>query len=457
MSRSDKHIILAVAFSQFVTPFMFSGVGVTLPAIGHEFSASALQLGLIESVYIGTSAAVLLPMGKIADLTDKKFIFKIGLILYALFSFLLGATFSIESMLFLRFLQGIAAGMLLPTSMAILTELVPREQLGKAIGLAIGSVYLGLSSGPFVAGILSTYVSWRAVYFFGASLIVVATVTSYVFLPTSKRLSKFKIDLAGSLTVMLAIGLLIAGSANLHKNKMGIFLMLAGVVAAAVFIVIERKVKDPLINIVMISNNKIFSRAVVVQFLNYSGTFGMTLLFSLYLQSIKGMSAQRAGIVLMISPVLMATLAPVFGRLSDRFPPSLLAFGGMFLCAISVGLGLAITVDSSMLSVYILFAFMGLGFSMFSSPNMNIIMSSVEKKDLSIAAAIAAKMRTMGMVVSLIIINTCLSFFMGKEMITNQSRDKYMTVMHTSLLFFSLLMITGIWFSIQSLRRHGRR
>ncbi len=224
--RKQNNIILSVAFSQFVTPFMFSGVGVTLPSLALELHATGIHLGLIESVYMGVTAAVLLPMGKIADLTDKRTIFKTGLVFFTILMVLLGLTQNIELFIGLRLLQGLAGGMLLATNMAILTELIPRQNLGKAIGLAVGAVYLGLTTGPFVAGIVTTNFGWRFVYFFGALLLGITTWISFRNIPSTKKMQFVKIDFWGTLLIITTIALFVSGSASLKSARAGYTMML---------------------------------------------------------------------------------------------------------------------------------------------------------------------------------------------------------------------------------------
>ena len=130
---SEKAVILAVVISQLAVPFMFSAVGITLPAIGRELHAGGTALGLIEAVYLGASCAFLLPLGKLGDLTDRRAIFKAGLVLFSLTTLLLGLSNDIEVFIALRLLQGLAASMMLATNVAILSEIIPKGSLGLSL------------------------------------------------------------------------------------------------------------------------------------------------------------------------------------------------------------------------------------------------------------------------------------------------------------------------------------
>ena len=123
---SNFPILSAVLLTQFIMPFMFSGITVTLPSMGREFQASAIALGLVEIVYLGASGALMLPFGRIADLTDKQFIFKVGLLLSTLTTLSLGFATSIEMFIVIRLLQGVTIAMTTATNLAILADIYPR-------------------------------------------------------------------------------------------------------------------------------------------------------------------------------------------------------------------------------------------------------------------------------------------------------------------------------------------
>ena len=144
-------ILVFVVMSQFSSAFMHSIMGVTLPAIGSDLDASGVELGLAESIFMGTAAALLLPIGRFADVTDKNTLFKSGLLALGITTFAIGFQPSIESVIGARFFQGVAAAFLTATGMAIVADIAPRNRLGQMLGLAIGATYVGLAVGPYFA------------------------------------------------------------------------------------------------------------------------------------------------------------------------------------------------------------------------------------------------------------------------------------------------------------------
>ncbi|MCL9779968.1 MFS transporter [Vibrio sp. S4M6] len=406
-----------IILSQFAAPFMFSGVGVTLPSIGHDFNADAVSLGLIETIYLGSSAAFLLPMGKLGDMFDKKLLFKLGLGFFALCTLLIGFVPSITWMLVVRFFQGIASAAFAATSMAIITEVVPPQNRGKAFGMSIGAIYAGLASGPFISGIITQALSWHWVYWISFIPLAIATFFSSTSIHSeavSKTSSKKAIfDYLGSVLIVVSLMLLIFGGALLSRSHVGYWLIAAGIVVAAGFVKLERHSANPLIDIRALIYNVKLRESLLIQMLIYSSAFGTTFLFSLYLQILRGYDAEIAGRILIVGSVVMACLAPFAGRLSDKYSPRVFATVGTGSILISVLLATQISNTSSLTYIIAILLFQGVGFALFSSPNMTIIMSSVDKSKTSVASAIAAKTRSLGMVMSMLVTTVVTSIMIG--------------------------------------------
>lgn len=441
-------IVYILSLSQFSAPFMFSGVGITLPVIGNELQASGVQLGLIEIIYLGAASAFLLPIGRYADLTDRNRIFKIGLLIYAITTLILGFLSSIPLFIALRFIQGCAAALVMATNMAILTENVPKEKLGKAIGINIGAVYLGLSAGPFIAGWITTQFGWRWVFHITFVPLVVSYLLIQFMLESGWKWPKITFDWLGTLLISITVFLLIAGSATIGESVLGYFLSAIGVVVGVLFFIIEKRLPHPLIDLKSIRQNTTFSFALAVQLLMYAGAFGISFLFSIYLQINKGLTPQAAGQILVVSPVVMALFAPICGRLADTFSPKLLATFGLGFSLISTLA--AIGVDEVTTIPYLIgvLVFQGFSFALFSSPNMAIIMSSVTPKEYGLASALSAKMRSFGMVVSMMIITIFMSLFVGQHMI-NTHPAEYLLVMRSSFIAFSAFAAIGTYLAMK--------
>ncbi len=406
-------VVWTVAFTNFTMPFMFAGVGVALPAMGRDLALSGAALGLFETLYLGTATALMLPAARVSDAADKKSLFTLGVASFAVLTLTLALLPSVPLMLFLRTLQGGAAALIAATNMAILTETVPRGRLGRAMGLNVAGVYLGLAAGPFAAGAITTALGWRWVFVLSGLLSLGATVTAIVTLPRCWVWPQIRFDWPGALASATGLALLIVGSAVVGESPLGWGLAGAGVALLALFVAIEKTASSPLLSLGVLTGRPVLLRALALQFLTYAGAMGTSLLFSIYLQVALGWTAREAGWLLVISPVLMASLAPLAGRAADRMRPQLLAALGVTLISVGTVAAWRVSITSSMTLIVVSLVAHGLGFALFSSPNMTVIMGNAPSDRTAMASALSALMRGLGMVVALMLITGFMSVYLG--------------------------------------------
>lgn len=219
------------------------------------------------------------------------------------------------------------------------------------------------------------------------------------------------------------------------------------------FIALEARTKHPVLNVSLFRNNRVFALSSLAALLNYAATFGMTFFFSLYLQFVKGMTPQQAGAVLIVQPVAQALFSPFCGRLSDRYSAAWVATGGMALCAAGLGISSAVSESTSLTVIVAIFLLLGLGFALFSSPNMSVIMGSVAPRYLGVASGLVGSMRTLGMMTSMTIITVLLSVFMKGHAITYETQTDFLLTVRAALSCFCLLCGGGILCSFGRLRR----
>jgi MFS family permease len=406
-------IVWTVAYTNFTLPFMFAGVGIALPAMGRDLAMSGAALGLFETLYLGTATAMLLPAGRISDAGDKNSLFTLGVALFAAITLALAVAPSVPVLLTLRVFQGVFVSLVAATNMAILTESVPRGRLGRAIGLNVGAVYVGLAAGPFVAGAITTALGWRWVFAISGLLSLAATVMTFLILPRRWVWPRLQFDWPGALTSATGLGLLIVGSALLGESPRGWWLAGVGLALLVVFVGIEKSAPSPLLSLSVLTGRRVLLRALTVQFLTYAGAMGTSLLFSIYLQVTRGWTAREAGWLLVISPALMAALAPTAGRAADRMRPQLLAAVGVTLIFVGTVAAWFVSTTSSMTLIVVSLVTHGLGFALFSSPNMTVIMGNAPPDRTAMASSLSALMRGLGMVVALVVITGFMSAKLG--------------------------------------------
>ncbi|WP_136796893.1 MFS transporter [Desulfosediminicola ganghwensis] len=451
-TRQKNHnlILLIICIVQFITPFMAAGVNVALPAIGEYYQASTFQLSLAAMLYILGLGCLLLPSGQLSDLYGRKKIFLSGIIGFCCTSIIITFSPDITIFLILRFIQGMATALITTASFAILSSVIPPEKRGRSMGIIIAFVYAGLSAGPALGGFLVDYFNWQFLFWFTAAFGIVGLCLSIAVLRGEwwgDRTQRF--DFTGSLLFALVISCLtVSITGKEWVGDWATLLMISGVIGAGLFIIIERRVSSPVLPVNFLLSNRSLSLSALAALLNYAASFGIIFFFSLYLQSIKGLSPQNAGLLLMIQTLIQCILSPSAGKLADRIYPGKLATVGMGLCALSLFMATRIEANSSLSFIIIVFIIMGLGFALFSSPNTTLIMNSVPKERYGMASSLTAIMRNLGMLVSMAISTFLVEHFMGHSLLRADTHEPFMNSMQWGMACFAGISCLGVLCSV---------
>ncbi len=444
----DKHYILAITvLASFSGALMLSAVNVALPSIGIDLSMNAVQLGWVAQSYALASAIFVIPFGRLADIWGRKKVFTTGLVIALVSTF--ASAFSISSIMLitLRVLQGIGISMVYSTVIALLTSAYPLTERGKVLGISAASVYVGLSLGPTIGGLLTQNFGWRSVFLMYLIVQLPALIIVLQKVHREWREAKGeKFDITGSLLFSIMLFAIMYGFSSL-PSALGIGTILIGVIALAGFIAWELRVKSPLLNIQLLTRNRLFSLSNLSQFLFYGAVFSVTLIMSLYLQYVKGFSPQNAGLILLSQPVMQAAFSPVGGRISDRIQPRIIASAGAVIALAGLLILFTATEGDSMLFIILGLILVGSSFGFFSPPNTNAIMSSVEKKSYGVASAIESTSRNIGMTFSIGIIMLLFSIYMGTAQITPEHYADFMDSIRMAFLILSGLCLCSIFVS----------
>jgi len=440
--------LIIASLSSFLTPFMISSVNIALPAIGKEFKSDAVLLSWVATSYLLAAAVCLVPFGKLADIYGRKKIFLSGQIIVTVSSFLTAMAVSAPMLIVFRIFQGVGGAMVFATGIAILTSVYPPQERGKVLGIAVAAVYIGLSCGPFFGGWLTQHFSWRSIFLVNIPLglsIILLVVWKLKGEWTGAQDDKF--DFAGSAIYGLAIVAIMYGI-SIIPSLASIWIIPAGMLALAGFVKWETRVRYPVFEVNLFIENRTFSFSCLAALINYSATFAVSFLLSLYLQYIKGLSPQGAGVVLIAQPIVMAVFSPLAGKLSDKIEPRVIASLGMGLTTIGLTLLALINHHTTLLFVIISLMVLGLGFALFSSPNMNAIMSSVPKRYYGIASGSVGTMRVLGHMLSMGIATLVFALFIGRARITPDLYPALISSVKIAFVIFSCLCAAGIFFSL---------
>jgi EmrB/QacA subfamily drug resistance transporter len=447
-SASKRATLLAATLASFLTPFMGSSTNVALPSIGREFSMDAVLLSWVPTSYLLAAAMFLVPFGRIADIHGRKKVFLYGTTLFTVASVLTAVSVSAPMLIFARVLQGIGSSMIFGTGVAILTSVFPPGERGRVLGINVAAVYTGLSVGPFLGGVLTQNLGWRSIFW--ATVPLGLVVIAFVLWRLKGEWAEARgeaFDLPGSVIYALALLVLMYGF-SLLPDVAGAGLILLGVVGLAAFGLWEMRSRHPVLNLSLFVRNRPFAFSNLAALLNYSANSAVAFLLSLYLQYVKALSPQQAGLVLIAQPIVQAVFSPVAGWLSDRIEPRIVASSGMALTAIGLGLLVPVSSTSPLWSIVARLLLLGLGFALFSSPNMNAIMGSVERKFYGIASGMLGTMRLVGQMLSMGIATLLFALYIGRVEITPDLYPLFLTSAKTAFAVFAVLCVGGIFASL---------
>ena len=441
-------VLLVVTLTSFLTPFASSSFNIALPSISKEFSLDAITMSWASLAYLLASAMFLVPFGRLADIHGRRRVFLYGTISFTIVSILLGIYPSASTIIWLRALQGISSAMIFGTGIAILVSVTPPKEKGAILGVNAASVYVGLSVGPFIGGLLTITFGWRSILLVTAGIGAVAVIFIVWRLKGewSEAIGE-SFDLRGSLVYSLMLLSLMYGF-SLIPSTSSLIPILLGLAAGGVFVWVEGRVEHPVLDINLFRSNRAFTFSNLAALINFSATYAVTFLMSLYLQYIKGLSPEQAGLVLIASPIVQAVFSPIAGRLSDRMEPRKVAAIGMAITMFGLVPIVFLNEQTNVFIVVASLVALGFGLSVFASPNTNAIMSAVEKRLYGVASSTLGTMRLTGQMLSMGITMIIFAVFIGRVEIVPEVYPALTGSINIAFIVFSGLCLVGVLASL---------
>ncbi len=447
-TKKQFSCLFVVFTTSFMGSFLISSVNLALPIIEKEFNIDAIRLSWIVTAFLLSSAMFLLPSGGLSDRVGVRKFFKIGIIVFVVSSLAAAISPNIDFLIIARFAAGIGAALTSSTGPAILVSSFPPQHKGRVLGYSAASVYMGLAMGPFAGGFITQYLGWRTIFYIVTFVLLIVAILSFTYLGKENNVKDktSRPSFKGMYLYMPGLFFMVYGSSKIPEI-IGWIMLLSGLVLLILFWITESRSNVPLFNTKLFTKNKLFAFSNLAALINYSATYAIVFLLSLYLQKVKALSPRDAGMILITQPVVMASLSPIAGRLSDRIQPRYLASIGMGLCSLGL-FGFSFLAESTPIWVIIVLLFnMGLGFAMFSSPNMNTIMSSVGKNQYGTASGTAATMRVVGQTLSMILVTLFFAGFFSNQAIQNIANQTFMKAINWGFASFAIICLVGIYFS----------
>ena len=444
-------ILLICTVLSFFTVFAVNAVMVVIPTIAGEFHMSNIVQNWITIIFLLVVAVMSVPAGQISGKYGLKKVTILSIILFIIISVVNVLVTSAEEFLACRFVLGIALSFINVTSMAMVVSAFKPEERGKALGINITGVYIGLSLSPVLGGILNYQLGWRAVVLFGVPFLFV--ILALLLTKIDEEWVTFEnipLDIKGSVAYGIGMVLFMYGFTILNSLS-GVVLTVLGIIILIVFGLIELREPNPVFDIRFFKNRKFLS-SNFASLCAYLATFAVTTILNYHLQYIKGFNSQSAGIILLVAPLCQVALAPIAGRLSDRYVPQILAAIGMALGTISLILFSFLGSETPLEFLIVSMIIYGVAFGLFSPPNTNVIMSSVPPKDTSVASAAVSTMRTVGQAMSIGILTLVFAFVMGNVEIVEQNYPLLISSCQITCIICVVLCIASVFASLVGIK-----
>ena len=446
MSNLKNTVLITVVLGSFLIPFMGTSLNVALPTIGKEFTLNAILLSWIPTAFILANAALILPFGRLADIYGRKKIFLYGVITYTFASFLASVSNSGVLLLIFSFLQGIGCSMIFGTGVALISSVFDPRERGKAYGTYVASVYTGIFSGLILGGCLIQQLGWRSIFIFNIPFGLLLISIILLKLKSDWAGSEGeKFDFTGSLLFFLIIISLMQGFSTLTSNT-GKILILGGILGTIIFLKYESRIKHPLLR-TSIFKNKIFTISIISILIINLGTTSITFLLSLYLQYLKLLSPNTAGIILVLEPLSVAVLSPFAGRISDKIDIRIITSIGMTITTIGLFIFTFLDFNTNFSLILLGLILVGTGLALFSSPATNAAMNSVGKKIYGTASATVSTMVFTGQVLSMGVVILIFDLYLGNAHLIPQFYPQFLKstdiafIIYTAVCFIAILAL----------------
>ena len=450
--REQRNTICVCVITSFITTFMGSALNLSIPSLEEEFKAGAQTVGWVITIYMLTCSALAVPFGRLSDRVERRSVLRTGILIFCISSLTAVLSKTMWMLLTFRLMQGIGASMIFSTNIAILVGAFDEEHRGRVLGYSTCATYAGLSAGPVLGGVLNQNFGWRAIFIATAIVSAAAFYGAFFKLPKGEKKSgilslssKAHLDYAGNILFVVSIVLTMYGLSSLNSLAGAPLILCLGILFFIFFIRTEMKTENPVIDVNLFRKNLPFTLSNLAAMVNYGSNFALSYLMSIYLQVVKGMSSQWAGVILITNTVIMTVLSPFVGRISDRHSPFKMSAAGMALCAAALGLLSFLSEDLSLAKIIMILALSGVGFSFFSTPNTNAVMSCVEREDYGVSASILSTMRSIGHTAGMSVVSAVVGIYIGSGSLKGAGTEVLMKTFHISFFIFTLLCILGIF------------
>jgi EmrB/QacA subfamily drug resistance transporter len=450
----------AVAFGLFMIMLDNTVVNVALPAIQRDLGIGLSELEWIVTGYALTFAALMLTGGKLADLLGRRLIFVVGLAIFTASSLACGMADTGGVLIGARIVQGVGAALMNPATLSIISATFPPQQRGMAIGIWAGVSALALAIGPLIGGLLTEHVGWSWIFFVNVPVGILGIAASFLLIDESKDTSaEQRLDLPGLLSS--GIGLFALTYALIEGNSYGwssgriVAGFVIAVVSLAVFVLLELRQRVPMLDLTLFQDGT-FTGANIVMLLVALAMFGVFFFVSLYMQNVLGYSAVQAGASFLPMTVLIVLVAPIAGKVSDRFGSRWLMGSGLTLLAVSLLIFSRLDTNSSFWDILPGLIVGGFGMALSMTPTAAAVMRAVPTDKAGVGSAVLNSMRQVGGSLGIAVIGAIVASYVSARPGTPEALPQFVDGFQHALVVAAGIAVVGAVVAITLVRPHAR-
>ena len=453
----------AVSVGLFMIMLDNTIVNVALPSIQRSLGLTLSQLEWVVTGYALTFAAFMLTGGKLADLLGRRLIFMAGLVIFTASSLVCGLAGSGEMLIGARVVQGLGAALMNPATLSIITATFPPRQRGMAIGIWAGVSAMALAIGPLVGGLLAEHVNWNWIFYINVPVGIAGLILTPMLITESRDTShEQRPDIPGLVTSGIALFALTYGFIESNNYGWGstriIGAFVIGIVALAVFIVLERVQRLPMLDLSLFKN-RTFAGANAAMLLIGLAMFGLFLFVSLYVQQVLHFSPVEAGATFLPMTLLIILIAPQAGRLSDRVGSRWLVGGGMAILSLSLLWYSQLGTHETFWSILPGLLLGGVGMGLTMTPTTAAAMGSVPVDKAGVGSAVLNSMRQVGGSLGIGVMGAIVASVSADALANGASRpEAFVEGFHDAVRVGALILIVGAAIATAAIRKqeHGQ-
>ncbi len=448
---SQMSVVLVSFLTAFFAVFLAAGIVIGVPSIAREFGMNNVIQNWIITIALLVVAVFTLPAGQISGKFGVKKSLVAGVLIFLVGSIGACLSFSTESFLFFRVIQGIGGAFSNVASMAMVVQAIDPKKRGQALGFTVTGVYLAGSLSPVICGFLVYNFGWRAMFYFVIPFFLLCIILMIWKIPGDwKTYENDKIDSTGYLIYGVGILLFIYGFTSL-MNAWGMICAAIGFILLIIFGYYETRTTNPGFNMRLFKNMK-FTSSNIAALCSYLAVAAITTILNYHFQYVRGWNAQMSGLILIVTPIIMAIMAPTSGRLSDRIHPQKLAAIGMSIATVTLLILIFLDANTPIYLIVIAMILQGIGMGLFTSPNTNAIMSSVPPNETPNASAAQSAMRTIGQTMSLGLLTLIFAWIMGNLELSSQYAHMIVQSSQIVCIICTVICIVAIFASLVGIK-----